>query len=156
MTFAGIGGRLTPLFSRASRRPDVRDCRVLSAHVCMAVDDHIRNHIVCMLMCVYDFSKTGNGRARRFVAGHSRWRPEFNPKAVHVGYVEDKVILEQVFHRVFRFSLVILPVFLTHHLHVAVSRTKGEAWEPASGKCSSGNRVALDEKHFHFILSLKG
>lgn len=45
--------------------------------------------------------------------------------AVHVGFVGGKVVFGQVFHRVLRFSRVILPVFHTH-LYVALTGTKGE------------------------------
>jgi hypothetical protein len=39
-------------------------------------------------------------------AGLSPQRPGFNPGSVHVGFVVDKVALEQVFSRVLRFSTV--------------------------------------------------
>jgi hypothetical protein len=43
---------------------------------------------------------------RRLVAGLSSRRPGFDPGSVHVGFVLDKVALEQVFTRVLRFSPV--------------------------------------------------
>jgi len=41
------------------------------------------------------------------------WRPESNPRSVHVGFVVDEVTLRQVFLRVIRFSPV---TFLFIHL----------------------------------------
>jgi hypothetical protein len=43
---------------------------------------------------------------RRLVAGLSLWRPVFEPRSVHVGFVVDKVALGQVFSRELRFSPV--------------------------------------------------
>jgi hypothetical protein len=50
---------------------------------------------------------------RRLVAGLSPRRPGFDPGSVHVGFVVDKVALEQAFPRVLRFSPLnfIPPVF---------------------------------------------
>jgi hypothetical protein len=41
---------------------------------------------------------------RYLVAGFSLWRPGFAPRAVHVGFVVDKMALQQVFLQVLQFS----------------------------------------------------
>jgi hypothetical protein len=43
---------------------------------------------------------------RRLAAGLPPWRPGFNHRSVHVGFVVDKVTLGQVFLQVLRFSPV--------------------------------------------------
>jgi hypothetical protein len=58
---------------------------------------------------------------RRFVAGLSSRRQGFDPGSVHMGFVVDKVVLQQVFPPVLRFS----PVnFIPPVLHYTEKRTK--------------------------------
>ena len=67
------------------------------------------------------------------------------------------MVLRQVFLRVLLFPpLIVIPPFLrTHiHLHVALTRTKGEAWEPSKEQCLSEIGKHWIDKYFHFFLGL--
>jgi hypothetical protein len=58
---------------------------------------------------------------RRLVAGLPQRRPGLDPESVHVGFVVDKVALEEVFPRVLRFSSV---SFIPPLLHYTKKRKK--------------------------------
>ena len=82
----------------------------------------------------------------QLVAGLSTRRLEFDPRSVHVGFVEDKMALGQVFSKYFCFPVSVLfhycsiPIFI--YMLVLRGQTS-EAWEPSKGNLLSGNRGAL-------------
>jgi hypothetical protein len=56
---------------------------------------------------------------RRLVAGFPTWRPKFEPKTSHVGFVVDKVALGQVFSEHFCFFCQFSFHRLLHiHIHL--------------------------------------
>jgi hypothetical protein len=64
---------------------------------------------------------------RLLVTGFPQWRPGFEPKSVHVGFVVDKGAPRQVFSEYFRFSYQFEFHRLLHTDHLSsVASTIGE------------------------------
>jgi hypothetical protein len=84
----------------------------------------VRNESLCIIQVNFLLYKAMSS-LRRLVSSLSSRRTMFDPKSVHLGFVVDRVTLEQVFLGILKFPLfAVIPLVLHSrlHLHVALSR----------------------------------